>query len=101
ASSLIQKFCRRNFVQTTYDELYNGTGDRRLILRQYPLLSVQSVRYRPVTVLKVQNNLAATPIARVTVTSVGLTLLRVTGGVATTDTSITWAGNPTVAAVQN
>jgi hypothetical protein len=101
ASRAIIKYCRRDFNQTTYDELYNGTGDRRLLLRQPPLLSVQSVRYRPVTVLKIQNNLANTPIARVTVTSTGLTLLRQTSGVATTDTSVTWASNVTVLAVQN
>src|SRR6516225_7912754 len=77
-SRAIEKYCRRDFVQTQYDELYNGNGDRRLLLRQYPLLSVQSVRYRPVTVLKIQNNLANTPIARVAVTSTGLMITWVT-----------------------
>jgi hypothetical protein len=62
---------------------------------------VQSVRYRPVTVLKIQNNLANTPIARVAVTSTGLTLTWVTAGVTTTNTSVSWASYPTVAAVQN
>jgi hypothetical protein len=69
ASRAIQRYCRRDFTSTSYDELYNGNGDRRLMLRQYPLLGVQSVRYRPVTVLKVINNLANTPQARVSVTS--------------------------------
>ena len=50
---------------------------------------MQSVRYRPVTVVKITNNLANTPQARVSVTSTGLTLVRVTSGVATTDTSVT------------
>jgi hypothetical protein len=54
-SEVIEKYCLRRFVSTAYDELYNGNGDRRLLLRQYPLQSVKSVRYRPVTVLKVQN----------------------------------------------
>jgi hypothetical protein len=100
ASRAVVKYCRRDFVQTTYDELYNGLGDRRLILRQAPLLSVSAVRYRPVTVLKVTNTLANTPIARAQVTSTGLTLTRVTSGVTTTDTSVTWAGNVTISAVQ-
>src|SRR5712691_6382852 len=78
ASRAVQRYCRRDFISTAYDELYNGTGDRRLILREYPILSVQSVRYRPVTALKVQNLLANTPIARVSVTSTGLTLQTVT-----------------------
>jgi hypothetical protein len=101
ASRAIQKYCRRDFVPQTYDELYNGLGDRRLILRQYPVLSVQSVRYRPVTVLKVLNNLPNTPQARVTVTSAGLTLYWVTNGAATTDTTTLFAGYSTVLAVQN
>lgn len=101
ASRAVMRYCRRNFVQTDYDELYNGTGDRRLILRRYPLLKVASVRYRPVTVLKVQNNLASTPIARVRVTSTGLTLTRVTSGSIVTDSSVTFAGNATVLSLQN
>jgi hypothetical protein len=60
---------------------------------------VQSVRYRPVTVLKVINNLANTPIARVTVTSTGITLTRTTSGVPTTDGTPTFAANVTVAAM--
>jgi len=96
----IEKYCRRDFVQTTYDELYNGTGDRRLLLRQYPLISVQSVRYRPVTVLKIINNLANTPQARVAVTSTGLTLTWVTSGVSSTQT-VAFAGNPTIVSLQN
>ncbi len=101
ATRAVQKFCRRDFGQQTYDELYNGLGDRRLVLRQYPLLSVQSVRYRPVTVLKILNNLANTPIARVSITNAGLTLTWTTNGVVNTNTSITWAANATVLAVQN
>jgi hypothetical protein len=64
------------------------------------LLGVQSVRYRPVTVLKVINNQANTPQARVTVTSTGLTLTSVTSGVVTTVT-VTFAANVTVIALQN
>src|SRR5579864_8299316 len=52
ASDAVEKYCRRRFVSKAYDELYNGPGDRRLLLRQYPVQSVQSVRYRPVTVLR-------------------------------------------------
>lgn len=93
-STAIEKYCRRDFVQTTYDELYSGNGDRRLFLRQYPIISIQSVRYRPVTVLKIINNDTATnQQARVSVTAVGLTLYRNASGVPSTDTSITFAGS--------
>ncbi len=99
-SDAVEKYCRRRFLTHAYDELYSGNGDRRLLLRQYPLQSVQSVRYRPVTVLKIINQDTATnQQVRVSVTSTGLTLLRVASGVATTDTSVTWAGNLTLNAV--
>jgi hypothetical protein len=102
ASRAVQKYCRRWFVQASYDELYNGNGQRRLFLRNFPVVSVQSVRYRPVTVLKVINNDTATnQQARVTVTSTGLTLVRVASGVSSTDTSCTFAGSPTLQALAN
>jgi hypothetical protein len=102
SSKLIQRYCRHDFVQTAYDELYNGNGQRRLLLREYPLVSVESVRYRPVTVLKIINNDTVTnQQARVSVTSAGLTLVRVASGVKTTDTSVTIAGNVTLQAVAN
>lgn len=98
ASRAIRQYCSRDFVSTAYDELYNGTGQRRLVLREYPIISVQSLRYRPVTVLKIINSLANTPIARVAVTATGLTLVRVTSGVVTT-VSVTFAANITVGAL--
>src|SRR5712691_2240336 len=73
-SDAIAKYCRRDFVAKSYDELYDGNADRRLLLREYPIQSVQSVRYRPVTVLKVTNTVAANVQARVAVTSTGFTL---------------------------
>src|SRR6516165_9062410 len=99
ASDAIQKWCRRDFVQTAYDELYSGNGQRHLLLRQYPLVSVQSVHYRPVTVLKITNGDATNVQARVIVTSTGLTLVSVKNGIKTTDTSITFASNVALTAV--
>ncbi len=96
-SDAIVKYTRRDFFVRAYDELYSGDGERRLMLRQYPLLSVESVRYRPVTVLEVINNDQATnQQARVTVTKDGLQLVRVASGVRFVDTSITWASYPTL-----
>jgi hypothetical protein len=98
-SDAVEKYCKRRFISTTYDELYSGDGDRRLMLRQYPLQQVNSVRYRPVTVLKVINNDTATnQQARATVTSTGLTLVRVASGVSTSST-LTFAGNVTLQAL--
>jgi hypothetical protein len=96
-SEAVEKFCRRRFVSTSYDELYDGTGDRRLLLRQYPVQSVKSVRYRPVTVLKViNNNTFQNQQARVAITSTGLQCSRVASGVTTNETLLTWATYPTL-----
>jgi hypothetical protein len=100
-SDAIEKYCRRRFVSTARDELYNGTGDRRLLLREYPVQSVQSVRYRPVTVLKVQNvNTGLNQRATVAVTSTGLVLTTVASGVTATVT-LTFAANPTLQGLAN
>lgn len=96
-SRAITRYTHREFVSTAYDELYSGRGDRRLILRHFPIISVQSVRYRPVTVMKVINNTAANVQARVTVTSTGITLWWFNSGAANTDTSSVFATFPTLA----
>lgn len=99
ASRAIEGFCQRCFVSAAYDELYDGNARCRLILRQYPLISVQSVRHCPATVLKVTNtSTTVNQQARVSVTSTGLTLIRVASGVATSN-SITFAGNATLTAL--
>jgi hypothetical protein len=99
ASRAVQRWCRRDFISTSFDELYNGSGESRLILRQYPIISVQSVRYRPATLLKVINtNTTLNQQARVSVTSTGLTLVRVASGVSYTST-VAFAGNPTLSAL--
>jgi hypothetical protein len=103
-SDAIEKYCRRRFVSIARDELYNGTGDRRLMLREYPIQSVDSVRYRPVTVLKVVNNSVsqATQQSRVQVTATGLQLVEVAAGVKTITTAgLTWAACPTLTALAN
>jgi hypothetical protein len=101
-SRAIMRYTQRAFVSDTYDELYSGRGERQIFLRNYPIQSVQSVRYRPVTALKITNNLANTPQARVEVLSTGLRLTVVTSGVKTTTTAgLTYAANVTVLALQN
>jgi hypothetical protein len=96
----ITRYCKRQFVSQTYDELYNGNAQRQLVLRNYPLQSVQSVRYRPVTVLKITNNLAANVQARVSVLSTGLKLVSVAAGVTTTvTTGLTFATNVSLTAL--
>lgn len=97
ASKAIQKYCRRDFVATAYDELYDGGGNY-LVLKNYPVISVESVRSDPTTVLQIRNTSSSNQQARVAVTASGLTFKRVAGGVATTD-SLTFAANATVSAI--
>jgi hypothetical protein len=99
-SDAIEKYCRRRFVSHFFDELYNGSGEKRLLLRQYPIQSVQSVRYRYVMVAKVINNDPTNVQARVAVSNTGLVLTRTNDGVATSST-VPWAGNTTLLNVLN
>jgi hypothetical protein len=101
-SDAIEKYCKRRFLAHAYDELYNGSGDKRLLLRQYPVQSVTSVRYRPVTVAKVTNsNMGLNQQARVQVTATGLQCWRMASGVAYTETLLTWAAYPTLQSLMN
>jgi len=101
-SQAICRYCKREFVSTAYDELYNGNGGRRLHLRHYPIITVQSVRYRPVTVIKIINNdTNDNQQARVQVTSTGIQLTRVASGVAHSESLVSYASYATLIACVN
>jgi hypothetical protein len=113
-SKAVQRWCRRDFTSTIYDELYDGSDDDKLVLNHYPLVSVSRVAFGPVTVLKITNTSSTNQRATVQLASsvtetgasiirpsTGLSLTRVASGVSSTDTSVTWAGNPTLLAVAN
>jgi hypothetical protein len=96
-SDAIQKWCARDFALREYDELYDGTRSEQLLLRQYPVQAVASVRGGPYVVLEITNTTAEQ--ARAAVTRTGLELVRVSSGTRTVDTSVTWASNVTFSAV--
>src|SRR5262249_190436 len=99
-SDAIIKYCKRDFALRSYDEAYDANGHRPFLLPDYPLVSVESVRYRPVTVMKITNTDTGTnQQARVTVTRDGLTLMRMASGVKVIDTSVTFSSNPTLNAL--
>jgi hypothetical protein len=101
-SDAIEKYCKRRFLTHAYDELYNGSGGKRLLLRQYPIQSVQSVRYMPVFVCRVGNfNMTLNQQARISVTSTGLQCWRSASGTAYTETLLTWASYPTLTSLMN
>ncbi len=98
-SKAVRRYCKREFDSQQFDELYNGTDDRRLALRQFPILSVARVAYGPAAALRVTNTGAANQRATVAVTATGLSLTRVASGTSSTDTSVTWATYPTLSQV--
>lgn len=44
ASSLISKYCNRNFIAETYTEYYKGLGRPKLVLNNYPINYITSVK---------------------------------------------------------
>ena len=42
-STRIERYCDRNFRKQSYRESYNGSGQRRLRLRNFPVISVTRV----------------------------------------------------------
>lgn len=86
ASKAIKKYCRREFDSQSFDQLYHGFGQDRLILRQTPIISIARLAGNPTTVLEIQNNSSSNQRATVAVTSTGVTLVRVASGTSTTST---------------
>lgn len=85
-SKSVEQYCWRTFASTSYDELQPGNNRQELVLRNYPLISVERVAYAPTPVLRVTNTSASNQRATVKVTSTGLELIRVASGVASTST---------------
>ena len=98
-SKQIEKYCRRTFAAAAYDELYSGTAGRILMLRNFPIVSVQSVRFRPTSVMQIRNNnTAVNQKARVWVDSTNVNWQVVASGVSST-TSAAMASYPTLGAL--
>lgn len=99
-SDAIRKYLRRQITLSRHDEILDGTDGPRLMVREYPIQSIESIRHSPQVVLQVVNTLTATnQQARVTLTASGLELVRVASGVKVVDTSVTWSSNATLQAV--
>jgi hypothetical protein len=43
-SSMVSKYCDRKFIADTYSEFYKGSGRQRLVLNQYPINVITSVK---------------------------------------------------------
>jgi hypothetical protein len=49
-SAQIENLCQRSFGLADYDEWYDGTGTNTLILRQFPVSSISSLKIGPLEV---------------------------------------------------
>ncbi len=84
-SNLVQRYCNRDFVATVYDEAYDGSGSRLLLLNQYPILSVQHVSYVLTNVCMVRFTDQSYARAYWSLDSTNLTLYtEINGGISTT-----------------
>lgn len=52
STEIITRYCNRNFVLTTRDDLYDGTGDFNLLLYDYPVTKVLRVSFNEVSVVQ-------------------------------------------------
>lgn len=100
-SQAIRRYCRREFDVQTFDEIYSGTGDHRLMLAEYPINSVSRVSTGHDVVLQVKNTDTSNQRATVSANDTGLSLTTVASGVTTNESEITWASNVTIDAVKD
>jgi hypothetical protein len=80
-STAVESYCQRRFQLQQYDELYNGNMQRRLVLRNYPIKSIDRIAYAPTPAIQVRNTDSTTnQRARLEVTDTALNLQRVASG---------------------
>ena len=103
ASTAIRKFCWRNFTQQNYTIYVPGpqTPYDIIMLTDKPIIQVTRLATNPTVVLQVYNNNSAYQRATIAVSSTGITLFTMESGVASTNTSITFALYPTLQAAAN
>ena len=97
-SRAVENYCWRTFATASFDELYPGNNRGELVLRNYPIVSVERVAFGPTPVLRVTNTSTSIQRATVKVTATGLELIRVASGTATTST-ILFADQATLSAL--
>ena len=68
-SRTIEQYCWRGFAIASYDELYPGYGQRDLMLRSYPIVSIERVAEAPIAVVRVTNTSGSSQRATVKVTA--------------------------------
>jgi hypothetical protein len=100
ASEAVSLYCRRTFPLTSWDEITSGRCDRKLALKQFPIVTVSRIAVADSAALGIVNEDKVTnQRATARLTSTGLVLTRVASGVATVDSTILWSGHATLQSV--
>ncbi len=86
ATEEIEEWTSRRFASTVYNQLFNGTGRRRLNVRQYPIIDVARVSVGRRDAFRIINNSTDNADAIVSLDGLNLTLEIVGGADAGTDT---------------
>lgn len=97
-SAAIENHCRRRFAVETFDECCDGAGRRELLLRHYPVVSVERVLGAPEPALRVVNRSGSIQRAWVRVDGAGLVLTRVASG-ATVENALRFTDHATLGAL--
>lgn len=100
ASVAISRLCGgREFASTSYDERYDGSSDGYLLLKHFPILSVERLSTATYPALRVTNTDTTTnQRATISTTSTAVVLKRIASAVTTTNT-LTFASYTTVGAM--
>ena len=99
ASAMFERLTHRIFAQADYSERYDGGDNQHLLLRQYPIISINRVAVCRSEAIRIWNSDRDTnQRAAVSVTSTGLTLKRMASGVASSS-SLAFATYVTIASL--
>ncbi len=74
ATDAIERYCNRTLRSADYREYYNGTGERELLLKEYPVTAVSALSIGRANALSITNSNSDAWQARVTITSTEMTL---------------------------
>jgi hypothetical protein len=80
-SGMLEKYLNRTFAVTTYDELYDGSGHRNLLLNNFPVTTLTRVMSAPIQVLNLTNNKTTVSRASFRLDATNLYLTAVDSGV--------------------
>lgn len=96
--NLIKKRLGRDIESTSLDEYYSGNGYTTMRLRQYPIISVQAIRWNYYPLLNIRYTDTTAHVATINVTASGLVLTS-TKNASTTTTTLAFATYTTISAL--